>query len=40
MTINDFRTIFRNALSKLTDNKNNAANKSARPNIRTNICSI
>ena len=38
MTIKDFSIIFKNALSKLTVSKNNAANKSARPNIRTNIC--
>ena len=37
MTITDFRSIFIAALSKLTDNKNNAANKSAKPNILTNI---
>ena len=38
MTIKDFSIMFKNPLSKLTVNKNSAANKSARPNIRTNIC--
>ncbi len=33
----DFKTMFSAALSKLTDNKNKAANKSAIPNIRTSI---